>query len=333
MSASRVPDDARHPVLSRARPVSQTALQAYLRADGARRLPPGSFGKVEVREVDAASALTASGLPGSPWSLNPYVGCAHDCAYCYVPDTIVVERKRWSSYVIVKRNLPTLLARELARKERAPIYLSSATDAWQPAEATHLATRRCLELIARADWPVRALTRSPLVTRDIDLLDRLSDVLVGLSIPTLDDAARRAIEPAAPPIAARLAAVRALADAGLRPFINLIPAYPLTGGVRPADLARAFADAGAAIVHAGAWQYLDSVLPVVRERLPPEDVETFVAAASDAGYMARYFRALRAACKREGVRLEVVGEAPQRRARREIRWLEGGSGRQPPATP
>jgi DNA repair photolyase len=164
------------------------------------------------------------------------------------------------------------------------------------------------------------------VKRDVDLLHRFSDAMVGLSVPTIDDETRRLVEPAAPPVEGRLAALRFLADEGLKPFANFVPAYPLTSGTRPVDVARAFRDAGVAVVHAGAWQYLNTVLPALRERLPPDARSEFVNAVENPGYYERLFRALRAACKREGVRFEVIGPAPQRWAKREIRWVEGASG-------
>lgn len=297
---STSPDDARHSVLSKARPLSQAGLDAFLRAD-APLLPRSEFGTYEVREVDVKTALTKCAMPGEPWSLNPYTGCSHDCGYCYVPDVAHVERKRWGSYVLVKRNLPTVLARELKEKEPRDVFLSSATDPYQPAEAAHRITRRSLEALLRADWPLLVLTRSALVRRDFDLLSRFSDVEIGLSVPTLDDAVRRAIEPGAPPIAGRLATLRDLADAGFAPFANLMPTYPLTGGVKPADVAEAFRAAGVCVVHAGRWRYLSSVLPVLAERLPPDRYREFAAAVLDDGYWDRLFRALAGAFRRAGV--------------------------------
>lgn len=324
---ARGTDDARHPVLSRSRPLGQTELGAFLR-QGAR-LPSPQYGDVEVREVEARTALTPCGLPGEPWSLSPYVGCSHGCAYCYVPEIQRLDRGRWASYVVVKRNLPTLLAKELRRKERRPVYLSSGTDAYQPAEARHQLTRRSLEMLAEARWPVRVLTRSPLIRRDVDVLSRFEDVMVGLSVPTLDDALRAAIEPGAPPIEGRLRALRDLADAGLRPFVSLIPAYPLVGDARPADVARAFAEARVAMVHLGAWQYLGSILEGSVARLPEEVREDFARSVADRRYVKSMFRSLAAAFRAEGVPYEVIGPEPQVRAKREIRWVEGASGRHP----
>ena len=316
-SGAAAVDDARHSVLARARPLSQTSLSAFLEQEAARRqlLAPAEHGRYEVREVDAKSALTRCAMPGEPWSLNPYVGCSHDCAYCYVPDVAHVERGRWGSYVIVKRNLPTLLAREMARKEPRPIFLSSATDPYQPAEGTHLVTRRCLEVMRRHDWPLRVLTRNPLVRRDALLLRGFSDVEVGMSVPTLDDAMRRLVEPGAPPVEGRLRALRALADEGLAPFVNLAPAYPLSGGVKPADFARAFRDAGVVRVFAAPWRYLGTVLPAMRERLPEDAYAQLARAVRDERYYERLFLQLRAAFRGTGIAFETMGTRPGMGAR------------------
>lgn len=318
-------DDSRHSFLRRARSVSQSSLEAFLGSESRRAqalLPPSEFGRYQVREVDAKSALTKCAMPGEPWSLNPYMGCSHDCAYCYVPDVAHVEREKWGSYVIAKRNLPTLLSHEVRHKERRAVFLSSATDPYQPAEGTHLVTRRCLEVLQRVDWPLHVLTRNPLVRRDVDLFKAFSDVSVGMSVPTLDDEMRRAVEPGAPSIEGRLRTLRALADEGLEPFANLSPTYPLSGGVKPADIAEAFREAGVGTVYASPWRYLATVLPVLRERVPEENRESLVRAVQDPRYYERLFRQLRAAFSASGVELKVVGGGPS---------LDGSGRLTPPA--
>ena len=306
-------DDARHSVLSKARPLSQTSLGAFLAQDGRRAqmlLPPSEFGKYEVREVDAKSALTKCAMPGEPWALNPYMGCSHDCAYCYVPDVAHVERPRWSSYVIVKRNLPTLLQREIHTREPREVFLSSATDPYQPVEGTHQITRRCLEVLQRADWPMHVLTRNPLVRRDATLLKGFSDLRVGMSVPTLDDEMRKLIEPSAPSIDARLRTLRELADEGLSTFANICPAYPLSGGVTPRDIAEAFRAAGVKVVHVAPWRYLASVLPVLEQRLPAKEYEVFARAVTDAKYFARLQRSIAAAFRGTGVECAWMESEP-----------------------
>ncbi|MGB0652986.1 MAG: SPL family radical SAM protein [Thermoplasmatota archaeon] len=298
-------DDALHPTLSKGRRLDQLLLDRL--GDGPGR---SHYGTTEVQEMEAASALNPFAAPDgsseAAWSLNPYVGCAHRCAYCYVPDTIMAQRERWGSYVIVKRNLPTVLGHELKRRPRARVYLCTGTDPYQPVEEEHRITRKCLELLGAAGWPVDLLTRSPLVLRDLDLLASMGDRLrVGLSIPTLDDAARRAIEPAAPPIPARLDALRQLADAGLTTYANLAPAYPLTGGVTPGAIARAFAKAGVAWVNTSPWRYRRSVLPVVAARLRGGPFEDLVGAVANERQQRRLSAALEVAFEREALPLRT----------------------------
>lgn len=297
-------DDARHSLLRRAHALSQSSLEVFGRDEPpALRslLPPDEYGTYVVREVEVETALTRCQVPGEPWSLNPYVGCSHACTYCYVPDVAHLERPRWGSYVIVKRNLPEVLGRELRQKECRPVFLSSATDPYQPVEHTHRITRRCLERLAQVDWPLRILTRSPSVQRDIDLFGRFSDVQVGMSVPTLDDEARAVVEGAAPPIQGRLAALRRLADLGLKTYVNLLPLYPLTGGVTAEHMAQTFADAGVRVVHAGGWNYLPAILPPLRRRLEGTPFEPFAHLVRDPAFLLRLTNELSAAFARRGV--------------------------------
>lgn len=249
-------DDRRHPSLARAHALGQRRLDDLARRDR------DHYGATHVQEVHVQTALQPFVQQGDAWSLNPYLGCAHRCSYCYVPDIIQAERHRWGTYVIVKRNVATVLAKELPRRQPKRVYLCTGTDPYQPAEAEHRITRGCLDRLVRRRWPVDVLTRSPLVLRDTDLLAE-TDHRVGLSVPTMDDAARAVVEPAAPPIDARLDALRRLADAGLVTYANLAPAYPPSGGFTAEDVAQTFAETGVGWVNFSAWRRRRTVLPVV----------------------------------------------------------------------
>lgn len=252
-----------------------------------------------VEEVTARTALTPCTYPGLTWSLNPYLGCAHACSFCYVPDVRHEDRDAWGGYVEVKRNLPAVLHDELDTKEEGLVSLSTATDPYQFAEARCRVTRRCLAVLADADWPVGVLTRSPLVTRDLDLLDRFSDRRVGLSVPTLDDAARAAFEPHAPAVEARLSTLAELADAGLEPFVSFAPAYPPTGGWDAASIADALAEAGVACVTGQRLQMRTGVRQAMLARLDdaPEGLERI----TDPGTMEPFLERLAAECERRGI--------------------------------
>lgn len=301
---ARGPDDALHPLLSKAGPVGQTTLD---RDDA----PRDNLGPRRIREVQVRQALTdftmGGHASGVAWSLNPYAGCHHACLYCYVPDTMRAERRRWGSYVLVKTNLPRLLADEVDRKEPLTVYMSTGTDPYQAVEAERRLTRRCLEVLARADWPLEVLTRGPLVLRDLDRLHRFSHLRVGMSVPTLDDRARKLMEPSAPAVGARLRTLGRLSEEGLVTFANLSPAYPLTGGLTADAVAGAFRDAGVHWVNTSHWRRRGTILGPIWDRLHDagplgEELARF---AADRKRQAALREELEAAFDRAGVPLHT----------------------------
>ncbi|CAN7241357.1 SPL family radical SAM protein [Paenibacillus sp. LjRoot56] len=192
-----------------------------------------------VQRKQSKSILTkASGfLAGYSHTLNPYTGCAFACSYCYVRQMPVAlfRSEAWGSWVDVKENAPTLLAKELARaKSKGPvtIFFSSATDPYQPIEYKERLTRALLEVMSAAQPDFLFVqTRSPLVTRDADLLQLLGDrVRVSMTVETDREDIRRAFTPAAPPIAARLEALRELAARGIPVQATIAPALPSSDG-------------------------------------------------------------------------------------------------------
>jgi DNA repair photolyase len=187
-------------------------------------------------------------------SLNPYRGCEHGCIYCYARPTHEYlgfsAGLDFESKIMVKEDAPELLRAELMSPKWQPqvIFMSGVTDCYQPVEAKLKLTRRCLEVLAEFRHPVFIITKNRLVTRDIDLLSELARhqaVAVWLSITTLDAELRRIMEPRTSPPAARLDAIRELAQAGISVGVNVAPIIPgLTDHEMPAIL-QAAADAGA----------------------------------------------------------------------------------------
>lgn len=166
-------------------------------------------------------------------TLNPYGGCAFGCSYCYVKGMPVAafREEAWGAWVDVKQGADELLRRELARaaaKGPVRIFMSSSTDPYQPAEYREQVTRSLLEAMAEAPPDFLLVqTRSPLVTRDIDLLLRLgSRVRVSMTVETDLDTVRRVFSPAAPPIAARLKALARLKEAGVPIQAAVAPVLP-----------------------------------------------------------------------------------------------------------
>ncbi|MDH4027924.1 MAG: radical SAM protein [Nitrospirota bacterium] len=199
--------------------------------------------KLKIHEVNARSILSKSGIPGMKYCVNPYTGCAHACVYCYATfmKRFTGHTEPWGSFVDVKINAPELLRRQLKRAEKGSIMLSSVTDAYQPAEAKYRLTRSCLEVISLFRFPVSVLTKSPLVVRDIDILSKIKDAEVGLTITTDDDNVRKIFEPHAPPIAARIDALKKLHAAGINTYVFIGPVLPMDPD-RLAKLVRPYAD-------------------------------------------------------------------------------------------
>jgi DNA repair photolyase len=182
-----------------------------------------------IQEVTVRSVLSKSGIPGMKYCVNPYVGCAHACRYCYATfmKRFTGHLEPWGSFVDVKINAPEVLRRQLKRAERGTVMVSSVTDAYQPVEARYGLTRKCLEVLSLYKFPVSILTKSPLVIRDIDIISKLDEADVGLTITTDDDKTRKLFEPSAPPVAARIDALKKLHKAGINTYVFIGPLLPM----------------------------------------------------------------------------------------------------------
>ena len=169
-----------------------------------------------VKEIQAKTILSVSKI--RDYVINPYVGCQHACSYCYARfmKRFTGHSEPWGEFVDVKINAAELLSREILKKKIGEVWVSGVCDPYQPLEAKYGLTRKCLEILARDDWPVFVQTRSPLVLRDIDILKEGQHFQVGLSITTADDNIRKLFEPHAPPIQDRIAALDTLHRAGIK---------------------------------------------------------------------------------------------------------------------
>jgi len=184
------------------------------------------------------------------WCLNPYVGCAHACVYCYASfmKRFTGHDEPWGTFVDAKMNVAKVLARQLRRVRSGRVMVATVTDAYQPAEAETCLTRECLAALADTGLSVSILTKSDLVVRDLDVLRSFGSLLgeqrvkVGFTITTVSDELSRFIEPGAQPTSRRLAAVEALAGAGIPTWVFVSPIIPgLTDS--PADLRALVAEA------------------------------------------------------------------------------------------
>ena len=186
---------------------------------------------------DSQSVISKNSSPdiGFTYSLNPYRGCEHGCSYCYArPYHEYLGFNAgldFETQLMVKRNAPDLLEREMAKKSWVPECLacSGVTDCYQPVERTFQITRECLRVLRDFRNPVGIVTKNALVTRDIDLLAELARwnaSVVAISITTLDSELAGRMEPRASRPAARLEAIRELNEAGIPAGISLAPVIP-----------------------------------------------------------------------------------------------------------
>ncbi|MGB5191618.1 MAG: radical SAM protein [Polyangiales bacterium] len=225
--------------------------QAYLEWEG--EPPPADL---RVHEEHAKSALSENKSPdvGFRWSVNPYRGCFHGCAYCYARPTHpylgLGAGTDFDRQIVVKLNIVERLRAALGKKSwrRELIAFSGNTDCYQPIEAHYELTRACLAVCAAHATPVTIITKGKLVRRDVDVLQELRDVAgcrVALSIPFAKDEDARAIEPFASPPSKRFETLRILSDAGIDTAVAVAPIIPGLNDDQIPEILRRAREAGA----------------------------------------------------------------------------------------
>lgn len=233
---------------------------------------------LEIFYEDAKSMLSKNTSPdlGFSYSVNPYRGCYHGCAYCYARRS----HQYWGfgagtdfdRKLIVKRNAAEVLNRELSKKswKKDVIVFSGNTDCYQPIEAHYRLTRQCLEVARQHRTPVAIITKSSVILRDAQFLADMSNdvkVSVVLSMAFDNDDDRKKIEPFASPIEKRLKAMTVLSDLGIRVGVSLAPIIPgLNDHAAPRILEMAKAH-GASYAFATPVRLPGEVLPVFQERI------------------------------------------------------------------
>src|SRR5499427_1484130 len=168
-------------------------------------------------------------------SINPYRGCEHGCVYCFARPTHAFLGMSpgldFESNLLAKPDAPALLEKELAAPDYEPrmIAIGTNTDAYQPIEREMKIMRGILEVLERAGHPVGIVTKSALVTRDIDILSRMAKrnlAKVAISVTTLDPQLARAMEPRAATPPKRLEALKRLSEAGIPTTVMVAPVIP-----------------------------------------------------------------------------------------------------------
>jgi DNA repair photolyase len=228
--------------------------------------------RVEYREEPCKTALNRVKGMAFKWSLNPYMGCVHQCTFCYVRAfELRADRPyddRYGQSIRVKTNIVEVLRAQLARAtwQHESVAMGAATDPYQPAEGRYRLTRGCIEALGSAATPFSIITRGPLIVRDADVLAeaaRRAKVSVTFSVPTLDDEVWRKTEPGTAHPRQRLRALKTLVDAGVQASVGMAPLLPGISD-RPElmeQVVREAREAGAC----GVWANLLYLRPGTRE--------------------------------------------------------------------
>ncbi len=197
---------------------------------------------MKIAEIKAKTILVKSNLPASDYVANPYGGCTHNCRYCYASfmKRFTGHEEPWGAFLDVKSYESCKLPQTLSGKT---VLLSSVTDPYNPFEAKYHKSREILELLRHKDAHVEILSKSDLMVQDLDLLKEMPDLSVGISLNTLDDNFRKAMEPGAPSVQRRLNALETLHNAGIKTYLFISPIFPYITDIRAlTDAVEGFVD-------------------------------------------------------------------------------------------
>src|SRR5581483_2606364 len=217
--------------------------------------PPPEL-KLEVYEDHSRQILATNDSPdvGFTWSVNPYRGCGHACAYCYARPTHEYlsfgAGTDFDTKIVAKLRAPELLRAAFDRPswKGEGLMFSGVTDCFQPVEASLKLTRGCLEVCAEYKNPVWIVTKAPLIERDVDVLQQLNrdaSVSVAISVPIWDQDLARAIEPGVATPRRRVQAIETLAKAGIPVGVMVAPIIPAVSDEGMGEVLEAARNAGA----------------------------------------------------------------------------------------
>ena len=280
-----------------------------------------------VKEIQAKALLSHVKQP-DPWfglkyNMNLYRGCQHRCIYCDSRSECY-QIENFDGEVLVKVNALKLLREELAHKRvRSTIGLGSMNDPYMPLEEELNLTGRALQIIDEFRFTVHVMTKSDLVVRDMDVLERIGEryTAVTFTITTADDALARRLEPGAPLTSERLAAMRTLADRGVYTGVTLMPVLPFIEDTREnvaAIVRQTHAHGGSYVIasfgmtlrdrqRATYYRKLDELFPGLRQKYERRFGDAYGCRARNADGLRRFFRAQ---CQRYGIATQIRSYEP-----------------------
>lgn len=177
-----------------------------------------------VKEVVVNDYLTKSNLPSSDYVINPYIGCLHGCKYCYASfmKRFTGHKEDWGTFIDIKRSNKKINLNKISQKS---VFLSSVTDCYNPLEEEYKITRGILEQLVDSDCYLSISTKSKLILRDIDLLKKMKNLTVSMSINTLNEEFKTDMDNAST-IKDRLDTLKELHNHGIHTVLFMSPIFP-----------------------------------------------------------------------------------------------------------
>lgn len=263
-----------------------------------------------VNEVTCKSLLNRSRL--ADYCINPYVGCGHACRYCYAESytrRFTKHKEPWGQFVDVKVNAPEILEKEVQRRKRGKVFISSLTDAYQPLESKYGITRKILKILLDFQFPLSIQTKSSSVLRDLDLLSKFEDCEVGFTITGMDESIRKIFEPHSSPTSERLDAIEKLKEKGVATYVFFGPILPLLSDRNLEEYFQTLADLKIDFVYVdrlnlkpGLWNTLEKT---VRTKYPQLVSEWQTVLGSKNDYYERVRTVIQDLCARKKIECEM----------------------------
>ncbi len=183
---------------------------------------------MKLKEIQAKSIITKTNLPDGDFVINPYIGCMHGCKYCYAKfmKRFTGHLEEWGDFIDIKTNAADLIQTKTNKYHGKKIIIGSVTDPYQPIEKKYQLTRKILKKLLPLKIKLNILTKSDLITRDIDLLKKFKDCVVAISFSSLDYNLQKKLEPYASSYDKKISALKKLNQAKIKTVVFISPILP-----------------------------------------------------------------------------------------------------------